>query len=64
MAKKPTKYLLVQGCARCGGKHTKIVAKRFINPVQLGNDCWTHWWICPKTKEPGICKLVIEPEAA
>jgi hypothetical protein len=39
--------ITIEGCSRCGEKHTKLNFKRFKNRGVFG------WWaICPSTKEP------------
>jgi hypothetical protein len=46
------KSVMVEDCARCGGKHQVVFQK-------LRRDCegWTHWASCPETGEPILMKI-------
>lgn len=46
-------------CARCGKDHNfSILFKKFKIPINE----WTHWGMCPNTKEPILLKLVDNKE--
>lgn len=53
-----TKRNIVKGCARCGGNHKNVIVKKFRKPIFTGTYFWTHWWTCPKTKEPVIAREI------
>lgn len=53
----------VRGCARCGGDHAEISARRLQRPFQppeAGGLSWTHWAPCPDNGEP-ILLIVDQP---
>lgn len=42
-----------KGCARCGAdEHRQISFRPFTNPVEMNDGEFTHWAICPVTREP------------
>ncbi len=41
----------VRRCQRCGKNHQMVFAK-LTNPA----DEWTHWGLCPNTKEPVLLR--------
>lgn len=40
----------ITGCARCNGKHQKMIFKPFERESENGG--WSHFGFCPKTLEP------------
>lgn len=43
----------VKECPRCGGKeHLTLYAQPFTVPPLMDDQMWTHWVLCPETKEP------------
>lgn len=48
---------LLENCARCKKNH-KIIIKKFSKyPVYNNKEIWTHYSICPNTKEPILIKM-------
>lgn len=47
----------MENCARCGESHLKLPMFRFGRPVVAGTTTFTHWCLCPKTKEPVVLKV-------
>ena len=39
-------------CARCGGQHKNLEFTQLKRPVAVLVATFTHWALCPKTKEP------------
>lgn len=44
-------------CPRCGGEHWTLIVYPLTNPGALR---YTHWAVCPKTKEPVL--ILFPPE--
>ena len=42
----------LEKCPRCKGAHAKLRIRRFASPVVCRDVVYTHWALCPKTKEP------------
>ena len=50
-------------CARCGKDHADLGFARFKRPCQkdtVNGFEWTHWAMCPETKEPILLRISIE----
>lgn len=43
----------LEGCARCGGTHERLVWKRFETPIEDDDGTvWHRWAKCPTTGDP------------
>lgn len=45
----------ITGCARCGGDHEHVEARRMAQPfapAEAGGLTWTHWAPCPTNGDP------------
>lgn len=52
-------------CARCGGHHDNLPFKIFTRPVMEHADirpAYTHWAMCPESKQPILLKVLPEPD--
>jgi hypothetical protein len=50
----------LRGCARCGGNHGDVRAKKLSRPMSPP-ECsvsWSHWFMCPKLLEPVLVAIV------
>lgn len=64
---EPLTIAHITGCARCGGSHEGIVARRMARPFapaeafdpQRGQLTWTHWALCPTNGDPIL--IMVEP---
>jgi transcription elongation factor Elf1 len=52
--------IAVTGCRRCGKDHAQLLCKPLTNPA----DEYTHFVICPETKEPLMVSFKAAEEAA
>jgi len=58
MSEKTVTVQGIKNCARCQQEHTDMKFSPFNIPIRLGNRRYTHWTICPNTKEPIILEVV------
>lgn len=49
--------LKIDTCARCNKDHLAVEFHRFRNPPMT----YTHWGVCPETKEPILMYVEQEP---
>jgi hypothetical protein len=49
----------VVNCARCGSNHEPLVFKRLTYAIEPNMGGFTHWTMCPMTKEPIM--MVVSP---
>lgn len=52
---EPLTIARVTGCARCGGSHEDVIARRMVRPfapAEAGGLTWTHWAPCPTNGDP------------
>lgn len=54
----------IVGCARCGGGHERVEARRMAQPFappEAGGLVWTHWVPCPTNGDPIL--IMVEEDA-
>lgn len=47
-------------CSRCGGNHTRVLFKRFTEPIVFNGIVYAYWTLCPILKEPIIMAREVE----
>jgi hypothetical protein len=52
-------FVGVVNCARCGNNHEPMVFKKLTHAVESVLGGFTHWGMCPMTKEPIM--MVVSP---
>jgi hypothetical protein len=52
--------VIVKSCARCGEDHTYLEFKLFTEPMVIAEITFTHWAVCPVTKEPILMRIIDE----
>ena len=48
----------VSGCARCSEDHDAVEFREFANGPLIAEHTYTHWGLCPKTREPILNRIV------
>jgi hypothetical protein len=47
----------VKNCARCGRDHDRVNFERFTRPVEIENEIFKYFGMCPQTDEPILMRV-------